>query len=391
MASRRAQRYELPMEDRRTARIAARVERDLGSPGLAAKLAELPWSEVQPLLLELWRVRAERTTVRELAAVSSGPCFVASSSDARLLHQFDAMALAAASEFAAVELSPVEPAGANAILGGIHPNNVLGALRRAEVLGDPTVALAFHAALKRRDVQSRRTPLRLCATQRCIRLQPFDGPPPPGLSAHFRLFALVTAGRDSGENRFETEALLEHLTCYLRLLRAARDAGFRFRGFAAEISDTEAVAAVCDASGIDVAEVRRIARAHKVGEAAAALRAKGASLPPPAEDHERVLASAGARVAEGVRLRLSRAASAIAGAFSSSFPEVPVRFDLARLEGLGFYEGLCFRIQVDGPPGPIPVIDGGFTSWTRRILNDEKERLLTSGVGSEHLCRLYAP
>lgn len=379
------------MEDRRTARIAARVERDIGSPGLVARLAELPWSEVQPLLLELWRERAERTTVRELAAASGGPLFAASSSDARLLHRFDAMALAAASEFEAVELSPIEPAGTNAVLGCIHPNNVLGALRRAEVLADPTVALALHSARKRRDVESRRERLRLCATQRCIRLQPLDGPVPPGLSAHFRLFVLTTAGRDAGENRFETEALVEHVGCYLRLLRAARDAGFRIRGAAVEISDTEAVGAVCGALGIDVDEVRRMARAHRVGEAAAVLKGRGASLPAPVQDPERVLASAGAKVPEAVRLRLSRTASAAAGALSSSFPDVPVRFDLARLEGLGFYEGLCFRMLVDGPPGSIPVIDGGFTGWTRRILNDEKERLLTSGVGSEHLCRLYGP
>src|SRR5919198_4810599 len=143
------------MELPRIAGIAERVERDLCRPGLVTALAALAGSELQPLLLELWRLRAERTTPRELRALAQRPLFAPSAADARLLHRFDAIALAEARDFEALELSPVEPAGANRVLGGVHPNNVLGALRGAEVLGDPTLALALHAALRRRDVGAR--------------------------------------------------------------------------------------------------------------------------------------------------------------------------------------------------------------------------------------------
>lgn len=375
------------MERSRSAELAARVERELGRPGLVAALAALPGSELQPLLLELWRARAEHATVPALSAVSSRPLLVPSPADARLLHRFDALALAEAREFEAVELSPVEPAGANALLGGVHPNNVLGALRAAEVLGDPTVALAFLAARRRRDVRARHAALRLCASQRCVRLQPVDA---PGFAPHFRLFALTTAGRDAGEHRFEVGELWEHVVLYLRLLRAARDAGFRIDGASVEVSDVEAVAAVCAAVNVDVAEVRRAARAHRAGEAAAELRRRGVELPAAAADPGRILEEVGAEVADGVRLRLARTASA-ASRIAGEFPDVSVRFDLARLEGLGFYDGLCFRIRVDGPPGSLPVIDGGFTAWTQRLLDDRKERFLTSAIGSEHLCKLYGP
>ncbi|HEY6101087.1 MAG TPA: hypothetical protein VIW03_16750 [Anaeromyxobacter sp.] len=64
---------------------------------------------------------------------------------------------------------------------------------------------------------------------------------------------------------------------------------------------------------------------------------------------------------------------------------------IGRLEGLGYYDGLCFRIQVDGPAGPLPVVDGGFTRWTQRLLGDRKERLLCSAIGSEHVCKVYGP
>lgn len=71
------------------------------------------------------------------------------------------------------------------------------------------------------------------------------------------------------------------------------------------------------------------------------------------------------------------------------FPEVPVRLDVGRLEGLGYYDGLCFRTRLTGPPGNLPVIDGDFPAWTQALLADRKERLLTSGMGSELVCKLY--
>ncbi len=35
------------------------------------------------------------------------------------------------------------------------------------------------------------------------------------------------------------------------------------------------------------------------------------------------------------------------------------------------------------------VDDGGFTNWTRKLLSSEKERLLTSGIGTELLLKAF--
>jgi len=37
----------------------------------------------------------------------------------------------------------------------------------------------------------------------------------------------------------------------------------------------------------------------------------------------------------------------------------------------------------------VAVADGGFTDWTARLLQDKKERLMTSGIGTEFVCRRY--
>jgi hypothetical protein len=74
----------------------------------------------------------------------------------------------------------------------------------------------------------------------------------------------------------------------------------------------------------------------------------------------------------------------------AQYPEACFRFNMARLEGLGYYTGLCLRISPAASNGVRhPVADGGFTDWTARLLQNRKERLLTSGIGSEFVCRRY--
>ena len=61
-----------------------------------------------------------------------------------------------------------------------------------------------------------------------------------------------------------------------------------------------------------------------------------------------------------------------------------------RLEGMGYYTGLCLRITAAAPDGSaLPLADGGFTAWTATLAADKKERFLASGIGSELVCRLY--
>jgi hypothetical protein len=51
---------------------------------------------------------------------------------------------------------------------------------------------------------------------------------------------------------------------------------------------------------------------------------------------------------------------------------------------------LCLRISPLAPDGVrYPVADGGFTDWTARLLQNRKERLLTSGIGTEFVCFRY--
>lgn len=130
------------------------------------------------------------------------------------------LSLAVTEAFEALDLAPVAPFGTCAVLSGIDQNNVLSALRRAEVVADPTAALALAAAARRRSPAARRSGwVRLCASTRVVRMQSLAGAP-PGYTPHFRLFALGTAGRDAREHRFETDTLGRCMPGYLARWRS---------------------------------------------------------------------------------------------------------------------------------------------------------------------------
>jgi hypothetical protein len=345
--------------------VIRRIERELGLTGLVDALGnKLPASDLQSLLMEVYRVRAAGgKEAGILAHAARAPLMAPSTVSARDLMAFDSVAFQAASEFEAVELSPVCPFAAASMLGGTSQNNVMTAIRNAEVLGDPTIGLALEASRRRRSGGT----VRLCASHRVIRLQPFDV---PGYSPHFRLFALVTAGRDTGSFRFEIEQLLEHVRVYLQAFRMLSAVGFVFQNPVVEFTDMIAVDAALATAGITREEVRKSIRAHRLGGSESFFREHGIAVP---REVKHPLLESG-----------------VIGPLRDEFPEAEFRVNQERLEGLGYYRSFALRISPQAPGGNrYPIVDGGFTDWTARLLGNKKERLLISGIGSEFVCKAY--
>ncbi|MFF1614675.1 hypothetical protein ACFVYA_43525 [Amycolatopsis sp. NPDC058278] len=69
-------------------------------------------------------------------------------------------------------------------------------------------------------------------------------------------------------------------------------------------------------------------------------------------------------------------------------PDVPVHPFPDREGGRGYYEGLCFKVYASFGGELAEVGDGGFTPWTRKLLGNAKERLLTSALGVDRLATL---
>ncbi|MBV8845892.1 MAG: hypothetical protein JO307_24035 [Bryobacterales bacterium] len=346
--------------------ITRRVERELEHPGLAAALSKLPASDLRSLLMDACKYRAAGIKEAAILAIAErDPLMAPSTASARDVWAFDSVAFQAASDFDALELSPVCPFAATSTLGGVSQNNVLTTIRNAEVLGDSTIALAMEAARRRRSSRRFTGLVRLCASQRVVRLQPFDV---PGYSPHFRLFALVSAGRDSGSFGFETVQLIEHARVYSQLFQLLRNVGFELHKPMFEFTDMLAVGAALTDAGITRDDIHATIRAHRLGGSQRLLRERGVAW----ESRHSLLES---RVVEPLR---------------KEFPEADFRVNQERLEGLGYYCSFALRVLMQAPDGQIyPLADGGFTNWTARLLQNKKERLLISGIGSEFICKTY--
>jgi hypothetical protein len=311
-----------------------RILRKTGMPGLLEVLSErLGASDLQSLLLEVFRRRAAAGSPGELMARYAKSRFTAPAAiPATRFLELDALAASLLPDgFEMLDLSPVAPLGATAIVTGTSQNRIVSTVRNTEVAADSTNALALECAARRRARLSEEpksaSVVRLAASQRLVRAQYSDN---PIHLAHFRLFGLCTAGRDRGSFSFELAQLPEHLSFHVAVLEAwlARGAP----GLRARVRLTR----LDDGPGEDVLE-------------------------------ERVLAPLRAR-----------------------HPDAGFELDPSREHGRGYYRTACFKVHVEEPDGEsLELGDGGFTDWTQQLAGSRKERLLISGMGCDRLAGLH--
>jgi hypothetical protein len=312
-----------------------RILRESGVVDLLEALAErLAPTDLQSLLLEVYRRRAARQTPAGLLGQYERNRFTCPSPvDPRALAAFDRLAYAfAAPPFVPIELSPVCPLGTTSVVAPVSQNVAVATTRNTEVVSDSTNVLALECARRRRDGlrSSGRTAdrVKLCTSHRLLRPQHYSG---PGAFAHFRVFALCTAGRDEGSHRFESESLAEQVGFYLRLLTALDGIGYPVQHPRVAFTDL--------AGGMDFDQLH----------------------------------------------------AAVMVPLAAEFPRAELGFDPSRTSGRGYYQTLCFKIYgQDQRDVEHELVDGGFTPWTQTLLSNRKERLLTSGIGSERICALFA-
>lgn len=194
-----------------------RIALAAGQPDIVDILADrLSPTDLQTLLLEVSRRRsARRTPADVLADYERSRFFGPSPFPHAGFAQWDAVARGAASRFEQLELSPMAPLATCSALGPIQQDWSVPTVRTGEVVSDATNNLALEAALRRRRRPT--MPVHLATTQRVVRPQAYAN---PDLLAHFALFALLSAGRDTGSYRTEAEMIGLHLDALLGAIRA---------------------------------------------------------------------------------------------------------------------------------------------------------------------------
>lgn len=309
--------------------IIGRIERQAGVHDLASVLAHMPPSDLQSLLLEVQgQQAARRPPSRVLSDYAERGFFRPSKLHVVRLREWELLACSRLPKgFEVIELSPVCPLGTSSVLAGVSQNWAVSTVRNSEVVSDPTNVMALEIALRRKQAVSSRPrsvdPIHMAANHRVLRPQFYNK---ANLASHFSLFALCSAGRDTGDRRFEITALVQHVRFYVEILR-------QFLG-----SKVEIIVSVSDFA--------------------------------PVSDRERL-------------------ENDLLEPICEEFTNVTCHIDNERQAGRGYYRDLCCKIHVQVASGEkVEVADGGSVDWTSKLLSDEKERIIVSGIGSERVCQI---
>lgn len=197
----------------------------IGAPAFERLATELAGSELQSVLLEVVRRRAQSRSPADVLAQyrRDGFCKPAAVNQ-RTSVALDGHLLAAAQGFEAVELSPVAPLGVCSAVALTDQNRVLSALRSTEVVSDPTNVLAVECAERLR--ASPAAAAHLATSQRVIRAQPV--PKGAGYAPHFRIFVLASGGVEAKDHAFAVETMVFHVRTILGALDRLERHGYAF-------------------------------------------------------------------------------------------------------------------------------------------------------------------
>lgn len=301
-----------------------RIQREAGVADLVEILSErIGPTDLQSLLLEVYRRRAGRVSARDLLARYADNRFTQPSSvDPVVLASFELRAWSSLPEgYQPIELSPLCPIGTHSVIATVDQNKVVTTIRNTEVVADSTNVLVLEAARRRRRLRqvpgTRLEAVRLAASQRQVRAQVFTA---PRASAHFRIIGLVAAGRDVGSFAFEAEELRSQIVYIATLIRSTHP-------------DWQVDVALTDLAG----------RSRWLEEA-------------------------------------------LLQSVAEQLPEATCRMDPTRMSGRGDHVDACYKIFAGLPSGERREIgDGGCTTWSRQLHSDDKERTVIAGLGVDRL------
>lgn len=202
--------------------LTERIEKQLGIPDLSRKLAdELSLSDLNSLLLEVYRRKTLGLTAPQLLKNYTANRFVHPSNlpvTEFLKTELQLLQSAMEQGFEPLELSPLAPLGSCSVVATVNQDKIISALRGTEIVADATNVLALEAGMRRASIRNRQQEIKLCTIHRHVRTQPLTK---PGMLPHFKIFCMLSAGRDSGNFEFEIRSINEHLKFYLRHLQSS--------------------------------------------------------------------------------------------------------------------------------------------------------------------------
>jgi hypothetical protein len=240
--------------------------------------------------------------------------------------ELDLLRLFAQNEYQPVELSPVAALGSCSVFGCASQHKILSALRGTEVLADATNALALHVADTRKS-KSREALSENVMRFSCIqRHVRAQQIAAKGFTPHFKIACLVTAGHDNGSYSFEKQSLLEHV----RLMKTLFTEYYL----------------------VDKISFRFMCRSGYPDSIELAVQVKQF--------------------------------------ITQQLPDTIIDIVEAPEKENNYYCGIQHKIDITVNNRAFEIGDGGFVDWTQKLLQNKKERMLSTGIGFEFMYRILS-
>lgn len=199
--------------------ILKRISSDLNIEDVVEKLSYLPMSDLNTLLLEVFKRKGDlidsaclykNFKSNRFSLPSKINCLDYHKTEVKLFE------IAKKLKISPILLSPVVPFGTGNISKCVSQNNILTTLRNTEVLSDPTNMLCLIIADKINRVENDNFIYNLCTSSRCLRTQKYHN---QDFSSHFGVFMIVSTGKDGGSYLCEKELLKFHIDFYIEFLQ----------------------------------------------------------------------------------------------------------------------------------------------------------------------------
>lgn len=199
--------------------ILNRISSDLNIEDIVDKLSHYPMSDLNTLLLEVFKRKSDLLNSSSIYKNFKLNRFTLPSEINCLnYHKVEVKLFEQAEKFniSPILLSPVVPFGTGNLSKCVSQNNILTSLRNTEVLSDPTNMLCLLIADKIKNSEKEDYIFNLCTSSRCLRTQMYTE---KSFFSHFGVFGIVSTGRDKGSYLCEKELLKCHMNFYIDFLQ----------------------------------------------------------------------------------------------------------------------------------------------------------------------------
>lgn len=275
-----------------------------------------------------------------------------------------------------LNISPVAPIGAISSLTEINQKTILSTIRNLEIVSDPTGILALESA-KRRKVSDNDV-ITLATSHNSLRVQEFSK---AHMTPYFSTMTISASGPDVGNRSFEFNQTKEQIEIWLNLFKELNsNNNYLIKDISVGISDTEIISELIKNNLLDrdkvTSKIRVPETEHIFKENNIDIPIKSSTITSDIFNEYPFLNKTSYKLAEFNKNIINK--------LREMYPGIEFYFDLGRSSGMGYFNGLSFKIRGKNKDGQIyNLVDGGLCDWTAKILSNNKEQFVTSGAGTD--------